>query len=153
MWVVMTVTWPVLELLDPHDPDITVWARIRFDLDLATLSDARRHLRAICATAVSDHLVVVEFAPGRFVAVCGLRLLLEGAESVRLRGGEFAVMRPPPSLRRMHAVFELGSALPMIDRPGDAPTRLLPADARRHRPSPPSGPARRPRRNGAARVP
>jgi len=117
----MTAVRPVIELLDPRDPGIAVWARIRFDLDLATEFGARTALRAICRTAVTDRRVIVEFGPRRFVALCGLHVLLEAAESVRERGGELAVMGPPPSLRRMHTVLRIGAALPLLDRAAAAP--------------------------------
>jgi anti-anti-sigma regulatory factor len=111
----MIAVRPVIELLDPPDPGIAVWARIRFDLDLATEFGARTALRAICRTAVTDRRVIIEFGPRRFVALCGLRVLLEAADSVRGRGGELAVVGPPPSLRRMHTVLRVGSALPLLD--------------------------------------
>jgi anti-anti-sigma regulatory factor len=113
----MAVTQPVIELVNTKDPCIAVWARIRFDLDLATETGARTSLRAICATAVQDRMVVVEFGPGRFVAVCGLQVLLDVADLVRGRGGQLAVVRPPPSLRRMHTIFQVGPALPLLDGP------------------------------------
>ncbi len=132
----MTVTQPVIELLNPGDPGIAVWARIHFDLDLATETGARATLRAICAVPVSDRLVIVEFGPCRFVAVSGLRVLLDAAEMVRVRGGELVVVNPPLSLRRMHALFRIGSAVQLLDRAAAASlTRGLtrPRPARRLR--------------------
>ncbi len=121
----MTVTGPVVELVEPHQENIALWARIEYDVDLATEEATRAGLHACGLSDVTGGRVIVEFGPGRFVAISGLRVLLDLAEAVRRRGGEFEILHPPPSLRRMHELLRLGSTLPLVDdiggvRPHDA---------------------------------
>lgn len=112
----MTATWPGIEVVHSCDPEVAVWVRINCDLDLATEHRARRDLRKLSAGAAKGGRVIVEFAPDVFVSVIGLSVLLEAARLVQAGCGRFAVVHPPPSLRRMHDRLEVGSALPLYHR-------------------------------------
>jgi anti-anti-sigma regulatory factor len=112
----MDTNGTTIELIERSGHGTALWARIRYDLDLATTRQTGSALRKLCAGRVGGRWVIVEFDSGRFVAVCGLRVLLDTAAAVRIRGGEFGVVNPPGSLQRMHALFHVGLALPLFDR-------------------------------------
>jgi anti-anti-sigma factor len=112
----MDMNGTTVELVERSEYGSAVWARIRYDLDLATTPQTGALLRSLCAGGVEGRWVVLEFDADRFVAVCGLRVLLDAAAAVRLRGGEFGIVNPPRSLQRMHALFRLGLTLPLFDR-------------------------------------
>jgi len=79
--------------------------RLASDHDIATVDQFRELVGE--ATRANGRLVV-EFAAGSFCDVVGLGALLRVARQLRSIGGLMTVSSPPPSLRRLLDVFDLG---------------------------------------------
>jgi anti-anti-sigma regulatory factor len=101
-------------------PGVT-WVWARSDIDLAGASNAGTALSELAGLLTGDpRRILVYVGADRVVDQYGARLLHHLAVTIRRRGGDLAVVAPPPSLRR--AVLELGlaSELPMFESVGHA---------------------------------
>ena len=95
------------------------WVWVQEDLDLATVERARRELEAVLA-APEIGRVLVYVGVERFVALGGLRLIVETAEGVHSRGGALAVVAPPQCVRTLVEINGLAEVLPLIATSRDA---------------------------------
>jgi len=91
----------VFEVVGRPTVEGVTWVRANPDLDIATATRARADLAGLFVDDRASGFVLVYRASERFVGVRGLRLLLEGAEQVRCRGGDLVVVSPPRCLQRM----------------------------------------------------
>jgi anti-anti-sigma factor len=90
------------------------WVWTRRDLDIATVTQARRELSALLEPVHGPGGVLVYLGPERFVDLRGLRLLVTTAARVRSRGGALAVVAPPRCVRRMVRLCRLDAELPLV---------------------------------------
>ena len=81
------------------------------ELDLATAEALTRTLADVARAGPTR--VVVDLATLEFVDVVGLGALLRGARAVRAAGGDLVLASPSPMLRRMLALLDLETALPV----------------------------------------
>lgn len=119
----------VFRLVQSPIGDGVVWVRTQVDLDLATVSEARRQLLAICNPERADGRVVVEVTADCFVDVRGLMALVEIGRLLRDRGGTLVLVSPSGTIARVLRVLELADELPVASTLADA-RRLLPVRAR-----------------------
>ena len=90
------------------------WLWARADLDSATVAAARRELSLLIGPGHNPGNVLVYLGPECFVDLRGLRLLVDTARRVRLRGGALAVVSPPRCLRRMVQLDGIDAELPLV---------------------------------------
>jgi anti-anti-sigma regulatory factor len=102
---------PVFEFVGWSTPQGVMWAWARQDLDLCTAPTARAELADVLAAPDGPEWMLVHLGVECFVDLHGLRLLVEVAAQVRVRGGDLVVVAPPRCLRMMVGLMDLGPSL------------------------------------------
>jgi hypothetical protein len=94
--------------------------RAEVDLDLASVARGERELRAVAERDPHCRAVIVEFAPGTFVCVRGLHLLVDFADRLHDTGAHLFACAPPWGLARMLEILQIHSELTVVASVPDA---------------------------------
>ena len=105
---------PVLRVVGLPTRNGPTWVWVEQDLDLASAAAVHAELTALLTDVTAPGSVLVYLGAECFVDVRGMRLLVDAARQARRRGGDLAVVAPPPCLRRMVTRVGVGDELVLI---------------------------------------
>jgi anti-anti-sigma factor len=97
----------------PDTPGIAL-LRVVADLEIATIPATKRQLAAVLDVDPAHRAVIVDFDIDAFVSAQGLRLLLDLNRRLRSSNGRLLLCGPPPGLRRMIEVLNLGHEIELL---------------------------------------
>lgn len=116
----------VFELAQIPDADGASWVRAVADLDRLSASDGYAQLLAVWRDGPPDRRLVVEFDPGCFIDVGGLRMLLETSRMVRDQGGTLVLVSSSRTVARVLAILDPDGELAFSRSVADARRRCAP---------------------------
>lgn len=90
------------------------------ELDMSTAPKLRQQLLGVIADASDRPLIVLDLAGVDLLDATGLGVVLDGVKRVRLRGGDLALARAEPQVRRDLEITRVIEILPVHESVAEA---------------------------------